>query len=152
MFQRFCFFADEQEQPTLSKKWVATNLLNGLGIFCPTSNAGEWRTTPPVNANGPGCSLDSILPTSTVINRSLMTLFPTRVPTGRTTLSAIVAEGGGSNLWPWYWCIDTRDNLALCWGAPAGVEPEAGDTLLMITLKLGMEVTTRACLFMAPGM
>lgn len=34
----------------------------------------------------------------------------------------------------------------LCWGAPAGVEPEAGDTLLMITLKLGMEVTTCCCL------
>ncbi|CAN0211426.1 unnamed protein product, partial [Scytosiphon promiscuus] len=50
-----------------------------------------------------------------------------------------VAEDAGSNLWPWYWCIDTRDALALCWRAPPGVEPETGDTLIMIALKLGME-------------
>lgn len=55
-------------------------------------------------------------------------------------LSARVAEEGGGNLWPWYWCIDTRDALALCWGAPSGIEPENGDTLLIITLKIGLEV------------
>lgn len=57
-----------------------------------------------------------------------------------TCHSAQVAEEGGSNLWPWYWCVDTRDALALCWRAPSGIEPETGDTLLMIALKLGMEV------------
>ncbi|CAM9216320.1 unnamed protein product, partial [Hapterophycus canaliculatus] len=63
--------------------------------------------------------------------------------TGATAInfqySTRVAEEGGSNLWPWYWCVDTRDALALCWRAPSGIEPETGDTLLMITLKLGME-------------
>lgn len=67
-------------------------------------------------------------------------------------LSAKVAEGGGSNLWPWYWCIDSRDAIMHCWGAPAGIEPETGDTLLMITLKLGMEVATRHGSCIAPGM
>lgn len=43
-------------------------------------------------------------------------------------------------MWPWYWCVDPGDNVALSWGAPSGIEPETGDTLLIITLKIGMEV------------
>jgi len=53
---------------------------------------------------------------------------------------ARVLEEGGSTLWPWCWCVDPGDSVALSWGAPPGVEPETGDTLLIITLKIGMEV------------
>ncbi|CAM9442980.1 unnamed protein product [Ectocarpus sp. 13 AM-2016] len=57
--------------------------------------------------------------------------------------SSRTAQHEGGNLWPWYWCVDACDALELCWGAPAGVEPEQGDTLLMISLKIGLEEHTR---------
>lgn len=62
------------------------------------------------------------------------------MPARCVILSSRVAQQAGSNLWPWYWCVDACDALDLCWGAPAGVEPEQGDTLLMISLKIGLEV------------
>ncbi|CAM9404918.1 unnamed protein product [Ectocarpus sp. 4 AP-2014] len=60
--------------------------------------------------------------------------------------SSRIAQHAGGNLWPWYWCVNAYDALELCWGAPAGVEPEQGDTLLMISLKIGLEEHTRLLL------
>ncbi|CAN0224360.1 unnamed protein product, partial [Ectocarpus sp. 12 AP-2014] len=57
--------------------------------------------------------------------------------------SSRIAQHAGGNLWPWYWCVDACDALELCWGAPAGVEPEQGDTLLIISLKIGLEEHTQ---------
>ncbi|CAN0146672.1 unnamed protein product, partial [Discosporangium mesarthrocarpum] len=46
----------------------------------------------------------------------------------------------GSLLWPWYWCVEHSDPPQRSWAAPAGVEPEDGDTLLIIAIKTGREV------------
>ena len=44
-------------------------------------------------------------------------------------------------MWPWCWCVEPGDSVGLSWGAPPGIEPETGDTLLIIALKIGMEVS-----------